>query len=66
MGRGAWLAWSDNLDSRMRIVIAKNLLDGDTLWSLARTVAILRAEPSPAAERRIIFEAMSAHLGPDM
>ncbi len=59
--RGAWLAWSDNLDSRMRIVIAKNLLDGDTLWSLARAVAILRVRP-PLDSRagRSISQAMSA------
>jgi len=32
----AWIGAPGNLDSKMRITIAKSLLDGDTLWSLSQ------------------------------
>ncbi|HEV7514988.1 MAG TPA: hypothetical protein VGR07_01680, partial [Thermoanaerobaculia bacterium] len=34
--KGAWQGEPANLDVRVRITIAKSLLDGDTLWSLAQ------------------------------
>ncbi|HKH43299.1 MAG TPA: hypothetical protein VKM72_01400 [Thermoanaerobaculia bacterium] len=34
--KGAWEGSSGRPDSRMRITIVKNLLDGDTLWSLSQ------------------------------
>ncbi len=33
---GAWVGLPGGVDARMRISIVKSLLDGDTLWSLAR------------------------------
>jgi hypothetical protein len=34
--KGVWLGSPHDLDVKMRITIAKNLLDGDTLWAIAR------------------------------
>jgi len=51
---GAWLGSPDNLDIKMRITIAKNLLDGDTLWRITRARATERKkELSSAVTRRI-------------
>lgn len=33
--KGVWLGGSGNTDTRIRVVFAKSLVDGDTLWSLA-------------------------------
>jgi hypothetical protein len=41
--RGAWEGMTEGLDTRMRITVAKNLLDGDTLWSLSRMRILARA-----------------------
>lgn len=35
--KGVWEGSSGHLDSQMRITIAENLLDGDTLWSLSQS-----------------------------
>lgn len=34
--KGAWEGAAEGLETRMRITVAKSLLDGDTLWSLSR------------------------------
>jgi len=36
--KGVWLGESSALDTKIRIIFAKNLVDGDTLWSLASTL----------------------------
>lgn len=37
--KSEWLGAPEDLDTRMRIVIVRNLVDGDTLWSLSRALS---------------------------
>jgi hypothetical protein len=66
--KGIWEGSSGSLDSRMRITIAKNLLDGDTLWSLAKlsgasrdgdsATSALQAEAALAASIRLVHRSL--------
>jgi len=51
--KGVWLGSPDNLDIKMRITISKNLLDGDTLWSIARARAEGKEAFGKAVQGRI-------------
>ncbi|HSK79299.1 MAG TPA: hypothetical protein VLQ45_22795, partial [Thermoanaerobaculia bacterium] len=55
--KGAWLGAPEGIDTRMRVVIVRNLVDGDTLWSLSEALrharGDLREEIEWIIERRI-------------
>jgi hypothetical protein len=51
--KGVWLGSPDNLDIKMRITISKNLLDGDTLWGIARARAKGKEAFGKAVQGRI-------------
>jgi len=57
--KGVWEGSSGRLDSRMRITIAKNLLDGDTLWSLAQ----VQPDGDPATKEGPAEVALAAFIG---
>ena len=48
--KGAWLGAPEDLDTRIRVVIARNVLDGDTLWSLSEA---LRVAPEGKLKERL-------------
>jgi hypothetical protein len=57
--KGVWEGSSGRLDSRMRITIAKSLLDGDTLWSLS---AVPSTPPTPGTPAGPVELAMAARI----
>lgn len=60
--KGAWLGESGVRDTKIRIVIAQNLLDGDTLWSFSEALFAKRDElrPAIAAVHRQLEEFLAA------
>jgi|GEM_PF-5823474 len=61
--KGAWEGMAEGLDSRMRITVAKSLLDGDTLWSLSRRRILAEAgTEDPAAVEEPLGKAMQGRI----
>jgi hypothetical protein len=64
--KGAWAGVAEGLDTRMRITVAKGLLDGDTLWSLSRRRILRDArqeDPAVARAMRSRIDVVHRFLG---